>query len=60
MNLIPGGIHKYTESPTCMETHIHIDTKKKKTFSHAHQRLERCNVGIWTIFVNKLADVKRL
>lgn len=31
MNLIPGGTHTYTdpESPTCMDTHIHTDTKTK-------------------------------
>lgn len=29
MNLIPGGTYKFAESPTCMDDHIHADTKKR-------------------------------
>lgn len=61
-NLIPGGTctHTQIQSYPRAWTHTHTHWHKKKTFSHAHQKLEHCKVGIWTIFVNKLADVKRL
>lgn len=34
MNLIPGGTYTNTESPTCVNTHIHTDTKRKLSAMH--------------------------
>lgn len=63
MHLIPRDAHTHLQIHIVTQVHehtrTHTDTKRKLSAMRI-RKLWHCRAGIWTIFANKLADVKRL